>query len=57
MSDDADDLDDDRYDEDGGSETVVTIEITGLSLFTRHGVSDAERELGQRLVFDIAFDL
>ena len=36
---------------------AVTIEITGLSLYTRHGVSDAERELGQRLVFDVAFEL
>ena len=36
---------------------AVTIEVTGLSLYTRHGVSEAERELGQRLVFDVAFDL
>jgi 7,8-dihydroneopterin aldolase/epimerase/oxygenase len=35
----------------------VTIEIVGLSLYTRHGVSEAERELGQRLVFDISFEL
>jgi 7,8-dihydroneopterin aldolase/epimerase/oxygenase len=35
----------------------VTIEVTGLSLYTRHGVSDAERELGQRLVFDVSFEL
>ena len=35
----------------------VTIEITGLSLYTRHGVSEAERELGQRLVFDVSFEL
>jgi 7,8-dihydroneopterin aldolase/epimerase/oxygenase len=53
-----DDLDDDDLDDDRGSAPpAVSIEITGLSLFTRHGVSDAERELGQRLVFDIAFDL
>ena len=36
---------------------AVTIEVTGLSLYTRHGVSEAERELGQRLVFDIAVEL
>jgi 7,8-dihydroneopterin aldolase/epimerase/oxygenase len=48
-----DELDDDR--EDGGP--VVSIEISGLSLYTRHGVSEAEREIGQRLVFDIAFEL
>ena len=35
----------------------MTIEISGLSLYTRHGVSDAERELGQRLVFDVVFEL
>ncbi len=49
-----DDLDED--DVESGSPTV-SIEITGLSLYTRHGVSEAERELGQRLVFDIAFEL
>ncbi len=38
-------------------EPAVTVEISGLSLYTRHGVSDAERELGQRLVFDIAMEL
>src|SRR3954466_1605711 len=55
MSDDADDLDDDRFDEEDGerSETVVTIEITGLQLFTRHGVTEAEREVGQRLGPDL----
>jgi len=36
---------------------AVTIEVSGLSLYTRHGVSDAERELGQRLVFDLEFEL
>jgi len=43
--------------DDEGGEPSVTVEITGLSLYTRHGVSEAERELGQRLVFDIAFEL
>jgi dihydroneopterin aldolase len=53
-----DDLDDDALDEDRQSAApAVTIEISGLSLYTRHGVSDAERELGQRLVFDVAFEL
>jgi 7,8-dihydroneopterin aldolase/epimerase/oxygenase len=47
----------DLEDEDGPDEPSVTIEITGLSLYTRHGVSEAERELGQRLVFDVAFEL
>lgn len=51
--------DDDELDEDDATSgsPAVTIEITGLSLYTRHGVSEAERELGQRLVFDIAFEL
>jgi 7,8-dihydroneopterin aldolase/epimerase/oxygenase len=53
-----DDLDDDALDEDRqAAPPAVTIEISGLSLYTRHGVSDAERELGQRLVFDVAFEL
>lgn len=47
-----------RDDDDGEfGEPAVTVEITGLSLYTRHGVSEAERELGQRLMFDIAFEL
>jgi dihydroneopterin aldolase len=51
-----------REDEDeDGEETEalesVTIEITGLSLYTHHGVSAAEREVGQRLVFDLRLDL
>jgi 7,8-dihydroneopterin aldolase/epimerase/oxygenase len=43
-------------DEPSGSPSV-TIEVSGLSLYTRHGVSEAERELGQRLVFDVSFEL
>ncbi len=44
-------------DEESSDAPSVSVEITGLSLYTRHGVSDAERELGQRLVFDISFEL
>jgi dihydroneopterin aldolase len=53
------DLDDDELGDDGpgSSSPAVSIEIAGLSLYTRHGVSEAERELGQRLVFDISFEL
>jgi dihydroneopterin aldolase len=44
-------------DDDGeGMQTVVTIEITGLSLYTHHGVTEAEREVGQRLVLDLRID-
>ena len=54
----ADDLDEDSFDEEEQAfEPTVTVAIAGLSLYTRHGVSDAERELGQRLVFDIEFEL
>ncbi len=54
-----DGLDDDPFggDEDEGAQTVVTIEISGLSLYTHHGVSDAEREVGQRLVLDLRLDV
>jgi len=44
-------------DDEGVPEPAVTVEISGLSLYTRHGVSEAEQELGQRLVFDIAMEL
>jgi dihydroneopterin aldolase len=49
-----DDLDPDG---DEGAETVVTIEISSLSLYTHHGVSDAEREVGQRLLIDLRLDV
>ena len=38
-------------------ESSVRIEISRLSLFTHHGATDAEQEAGQRLVFDIAFEV
>lgn len=50
-----DDLDDELDDEP--SEPVVTIEINGLSLYTHHGVSAAEREVGQRLVLDLRLEV
>lgn len=55
---DDDDLTNEDDDEDReGPEVGVTIEIVGLSLFTHHGVSAAEREVGQRLVLDVRFDV
>jgi 7,8-dihydroneopterin aldolase/epimerase/oxygenase len=36
-------------------EPAVTVEIGGLSLYTRHGVSEAEREIGQRLLIDVSY--
>jgi 7,8-dihydroneopterin aldolase/epimerase/oxygenase len=44
-------------DEEAGAETFVTIEVSGLSLYTHHGVSAAEREVGQRLVVDLRLDV
>lgn len=53
-----DDLErDEPNDEDEAPEPTVTVEVTGLSLYTQHGVSEAERELGQRLVIDVEFEL
>ncbi len=40
-----------------GPETSVEVELRGLSIYTHHGVSDAEREVGQRLEFDLSFDV
>lgn len=33
------------------------IEIAGLVLFARHGVNEAEKQLGQRFVLDIELDV
>ena len=56
MNEEPEDIEDDEDDDDAG-EPAVTIEITGLSLYTHHGVSAAEREIGQRLVLDVRFDV
>ena len=40
-----------------GGESNVEIEIRGLSIYTHHGVTDAEQEVGQRLLLDVAFDV
>lgn len=50
-----DDDDDDEFDE-GLERTAVTVEVTGLSLYTHHGITEAEREIGQRLILDLRFD-
>jgi 7,8-dihydroneopterin aldolase/epimerase/oxygenase len=39
------------------STSTVDIEIRGLSIYTHHGVSAAEREIGQRLLLDVSFDV
>lgn len=51
---------DDEFDDVGGeegSEPEVTIEISGLSLLTHVGVTEAEREVGQRLLLDLRLDV
>src|SRR6201990_1610690 len=53
-----DDVEDDpEFEDDGVDQTEVTIEVRGLSLYTHHGVSAAEREGGQRLVLDIRLEV
>ena len=52
-----DESEEDGDDEEGHAEPEVTIEISGLSLFTRIGVTEAEREIGQRLLIDIRLDV
>ncbi len=54
--DEGEDADEDDDDEER-SEPEVTIEIGGLSLYTHMGVSEAEREVGQRLLIDIRIDV
>jgi 7,8-dihydroneopterin aldolase/epimerase/oxygenase len=50
----------DEVDEDaarGHPEPEVTIEVSGLSLYTHVGVTEAEREVGQRLLVDLRIDV
>jgi 7,8-dihydroneopterin aldolase/epimerase/oxygenase len=42
---------------DNGTTSSVEVELRGLSIYTHHGVSDAEQEVGQRLEFDLSFDV
>lgn len=41
----------------GHPNPMVTIELRGVSVRTNHGVSEAERAVGQRMVFDIDLTL
>ena len=52
-----DEVDEDDEDQEGHPEPEVTIEVTGLSLYTHIGVSEAEREIGQRLLIDFRLDV
>jgi 7,8-dihydroneopterin aldolase/epimerase/oxygenase len=51
--------DDDAFDDDDEptTETVVTVEVTGLSIFAAVGVTEAEREVGTRLLIDLRMDV
>jgi 7,8-dihydroneopterin aldolase/epimerase/oxygenase len=40
-----------------GADSSVQVEVRGLSIYTHHGVSDAEQQVGQRLVIDVSFDV
>jgi 7,8-dihydroneopterin aldolase/epimerase/oxygenase len=55
-TDEFEDVDAEDRDEDA-LEPEVTIEVSGLSLFTHVGVTAAEREVGQRLVLDLRLDI
>jgi dihydroneopterin aldolase len=46
-----------EVDDDADVQTAVTVEIAGLSLYTHHGVTPSERDVGQRLVFDLRLDV
>lgn len=56
-ADDDEELDDDEYEDDEDEvRTAVVVEVNGLSLYTHHGVTAAEREVGQRLILDIRLE-
>jgi dihydroneopterin aldolase len=38
-------------------DTEVEVEVRGLSIYTHHGVREAEREIGQRLEVDVTFEV
>ena len=58
MDDEPDEFDEVEEDDgEGHPEPEVTIEISGLSLYTHVGVSEAERSVGQRLLLDLRIDV
>jgi dihydroneopterin aldolase len=42
---------------DDNAQSSLEVELRGLSIYTHHGVSDAEQEVGQRLEFDLTLDV
>jgi dihydroneopterin aldolase len=57
VDDEADEFDEVEEDESGHPEPEVTIEISGLSLYTHVGVTAEERKVGQRLLVDLRIDV
>jgi len=53
---DFDEIDDDEFEDEDLERTAVTVEVTGLSLYTHHGVTAAAREIGPRRILDLRFD-
>jgi dihydroneopterin aldolase len=41
----------------GSPAEPVRVEVSGLSVYTHHGVTEAERELGQRLIVDVSLEV
>lgn len=52
-----DEVDEEDGDGEGHPEPEVTIDVSGLSLYTHVGVTEAEREVGQRLLIDLRLDV
>ncbi|MGI8439753.1 MAG: dihydroneopterin aldolase [Thermoleophilaceae bacterium] len=60
MDDEPDEVEPDELDPEDDAEPIepyVVVEISGLSVYTHHGVDEAERRVGQRLVFDVSFEV
>lgn len=43
--------------DESGIDSRVEVDLRGLSIYTHHGVTEAEQEVGQRLEFDVSFDV
>lgn len=56
MTDDVDENETEDFDEPI-PQAGVTVSIHGLTLYTYHGVTAAERSLGQRIIVDIEMDI
>jgi 7,8-dihydroneopterin aldolase/epimerase/oxygenase len=58
VDDEADEFDDVEEDgPEGHPEPEVTIEVSGLSLYTHVGVTEEEHKVGQRLLIDLRIDV